>query len=174
MNFRPTAVDAYLVLGTANESFECELRSLALTPSPDWINTLCPAGSWPDVDWTLDLAYLAGNNTADPETGEVAQSLDDYLFEHYGEQQNFVAWPYGQSQRGYTGLCSLAPGPIGGTQSEWPDLGVNLPVYGQPSSVAPDTSVAVAVQGFRTQAAVTQQRRVLMTRAGRDRSLVRW
>lgn len=159
MNFRPTGVSAELTLGASDSLFTCEIRALVVTPSPEWINTLCPAGTWPDVTWTLDLTYLPGTSgTTDGSDTET--TLDDYLYAHYGEQVTFVAWPYGQSVEGYSGLCSIAPGPIGGTQGEWPELGVSLPIYGQPDAVAASTeSAAVNVM-----LAQQQQRRVMANR----------
>lgn len=168
MSFHPSVVWPYLVLGTANDSFECELRSLLVNPSPEWIRTLCPAGSWPDVSWTLDLGYLPGTYSADPETGEEAGDLDDYLADHYGEQAAFFAWPYGQQQRGWTGITSIAPGPAGGNTAEWPEHSVSLPIYGQPDSVAVGTSVPVAVQEAQQ---LALRRRVT---ARRTSSLIRW
>lgn len=137
MTFKPLAVSAELILGNSEDTFDCELRSAVLTPNSDWLNTLCPPGTWPDVTWSLDLGYLPGTTDVDG-----AVTLDDYLWEHYGEQTDFVVWPYGPTQPGYTGILAIAPGPIGGTQGDWPELSVSLPVWGQPDRVRVSTAAA--------------------------------
>lgn len=137
--FRPDAVSAELVLADSETTFDCELRALTVTPNSEWLNTLCPPGSWPDVTWTLDLTYLPGTTSLVDGAGDTvaAETLDQYLFDHYGEHVDFIAWPYGPTIPGYTGIVSLAPGGIGGTQGEWPEQSVSLPIDGQPEQVQP-------------------------------------
>lgn len=155
MTFHPLGVSAELILGATEDAFDCELRSAVLTPNADWLNTLCPPGTWPDVTWTLDLGYLPGTTDVDGAT-----TLDDYLWQHYGEQTEFVVWPYGPAQPGYSGTLAIAPGPIGGTQGEWPELSTSLPIWGQPDLVR------VSEDAAGTQAAVT------LLRAGARRTQV--
>lgn len=150
MSFRPYGVSASVVFTDGDAAFSCELRSAVLNPSPDWINTLCAPGSWPDVGWSLDLGYLPGTKVddIDPDTGDTepgGQALNAFLWDHYGEQQGFIFWPYGDSQDAWAGTCSIAPGPVGGSQGEIPELSVSLPVTCQPDLLPVDNPDSVSI-----------------------------
>lgn len=138
--FQPIVIkNADLFLGTEADGtdYAIELTSIALTPdvSPERIKTCKPEGRFSSVDdpeWNLDLGYVYGKyGTGD--AGKV--SLADYLLAHVGEQIPFTFRPK-TGEGGYTGVCTLLPGAIGGDQGAFSTQSISLPVEGQPEPVA--------------------------------------
>lgn len=116
-------------------NFKCQVRSVVLKPDTQIqrVKTLCPTGQYSNVEdpeWTLDVGYLYGDDTASP-TGVLA----DYLLTHKGELQSFLLRPQ-SGGRGYSGTVRLVPGAIGGEQGSFSEQSVSLPVEGQPVPVA--------------------------------------
>lgn len=134
LDFQPYyAKNVDFILGDESTgfNFHCQLRSVVLTPdvNTERIKTLCPDGQFSNVDdpeWSLDIGYLYGNVI-----GTSAQALADYLLTHHGEKQDFFYAPIAGGS-GYTGQCTIIPGPIGGEQGSFSEQSVSLPVDGQP------------------------------------------
>lgn len=141
MTFTPYyAKDVDLILGdeATGTNFKCQLRSVVLTPdsNTERIKTLCPDGQYSNVDdpeWSLDLGYLNGDDPDD-------EALADYLLENQGEKVPFWYAPVSGGEKGYTGICTLLPGPIGGEQGSFSEQSVSLPVDGQPEPWTPTGS----------------------------------
>lgn len=132
MAFTPIYMkDVNLFLGeeALGDDFKCQTRSITLTPEANTtrIKTLCPTGSYANVDqaeWTLEIGYLVGTDTTQ-------DNLGDWLLEHEGEKvEFFVALQSGGP--GYTGVVTVTPGAIGGEQGNFSEQTVQLPMDGRP------------------------------------------
>lgn len=126
-----------LILGeeATGTHFECQARSVTLTPEVNTtrIKTLCPTGQFANVDdaeWTLEIGYLYGVDTEDPEN-----ALANYLLANQGEKVEFFFAPEAGGP-GFTGTVTLIPGAIGGEQGNFAEQSVQLPVDGQPEEWA--------------------------------------
>lgn len=115
--------------------YKCQLTSVKLTPDVNTTKakTLCPTGQFAEVDdpeWTLELGYLYGSDSATPDNG-----LADYLLAHKGTKVPFLFRPIADGP-GYSGTVTLMPGDIGGDQGSFAEGSVSLPVDGQPVAEA--------------------------------------
>lgn len=124
-----------LTLGdyATGDAFQCQLRSVTLTPEAPVVRTktLCPEGQYSEVEdpeWSLDLGYLGMQVDA----GDTAEALADYLLEFKGTKVPFFFEPVNGKGSGYAGTVTLVPGGIGGEQGAFSEQSVSLPVDGQP------------------------------------------
>ena len=128
-----------LILGdeATGTNFKCQLRAVTLTPNASMqrMKTLCPDGTYGDVDqpeWDLELGYAYG---IDDTRGTTAEILADFLMDGHGTKVPFLFRPQAGGA-GYKGQVTLIAGPIGGNQGAWMEGTVTLPVDGQPEKVA--------------------------------------
>ena len=126
-----------LILGdeATGPNFKCQLRSVTLNPNVNVARTkaLCPEGTYSAVDdpeWELQLGYLYGTDS-----DALKKVLGDYLLENHGDQVPFYFRPVAGGA-GFTGTVTVVAGPIGGSQGDWSEGSVNLPLDGQPTKVA--------------------------------------
>lgn len=130
-------VDFSLGDESTGPSFKCQLRSVTLKPnaSIQKLKTLCPDGTYSDVDqaeWELELGYAHGKDVAG---GTVTEILAEYLIAHHGAKQAFRFRPE-SGGKGYSGTVTIIAGPIGGSQGAWMEGSVTLPLTGQPAALA--------------------------------------
>lgn len=140
MAFRPILMkNVDLTLGdeSTGVNFKCQLRSVTLTPSAQVqkLKTMCPDGTYSDVDqseWNLDLGYAYGVHVG---TGTETVILAEFLLENHGSKVPFLFRPVAGGS-GYRGTVTLLAGPIGGAQGSWSEGSVSLPLEGQPTAAA--------------------------------------
>jgi hypothetical protein len=148
MAFEPyKAKNVDLILGdeATGTNFKCQLRSVTLTPDTniERIKTLCPSGQFASVsdpEWSLELGYLYGRDSAD-----ATLALSRYLLENAGTIQPFTFRPWsGDDTEGYEGSVTIIPGPIGGEEGSFSEQSVSLPIEGQPTPLIPNPSQPTA------------------------------
>lgn len=138
--FKPIMMkDVDLILGdeSTGTNFKCQMRSITLKPnvSVQKLKTLCPDGRYADVDdpeWDLELGYAYGEDDGTATTTEV---LAEFLLENSGTKKPFAFRPR-SGGKGYKGIVTLLPGPVGGSQGAWMEGSVTLPLEGQPEILA--------------------------------------
>ena len=138
--FKPILMrDVDIILGdeSTGTNFKCQARSVTLKPnaSVQKLKTLCPDGTYGDVDqaeWELEIGYAYGY---DDGVGTAAEILADYLMTNHGDKVPFAFRPR-SGGKGYKGTVTLVAGPVGGNQGSWMEGSVTLPLDGQPEPLA--------------------------------------
>lgn len=128
--------DLVLRLGdaTTGDEFQKAITSAILTPSSSNVTF---QGGTPDaaftfpgpVSWTLNLTYAQDVDTAG--------SLSQYLWEHQGEEIEFMLKPKATGTTEWAGTVIIAPGAAGGAVAAVATATVALGVQGAPTPTFP-------------------------------------